>query len=111
MNYEDRTETEVQLPTTEEGLDSFVAEITELYNLPEGDDTYDAIATMVLHLPQTKAYSTLAYFGHAVLKSMANQVAFKKLKELKKKREDKEAALLATPTESQEESSVESIQG
>lgn len=80
----------VLLPTNESALDAFVAQVTREYELPEGMDTYDMIATMILHLPTTKAFQTKSYFGHGVLKSMANQVAFKKLEEFRKIREAKE---------------------
>jgi len=83
----DNQNQEVLLPTTEEGLDHFVASLVEDYELPNTDDTYDAIATMILHLPQTKAFMPRSYFGHGVLKSMANKVAFEKLKIFRDRRE------------------------
>lgn len=84
------SEEECLLPTTEEQLDVFVASLIKEYALPEGDDTYDAIATMILHLPHTKAYATRSYFGNGVLKSMANRAAYNRLRELAKRREAKE---------------------
>lgn len=105
-----QTDNEVLLPVTETLLDDFVKSLTEEFSLPDGDDTYDAIATMILHLPQTKAYMPRSYFGNGVLKSMANRAAYGKLKELKARRdakeeEEKKANLsLVPPTETNEQS-------
>lgn len=99
-------ELEVLLPTTVAALDEFVASITTEYGLPEGDDTYDAIATMILHLPHTKAYALRSYFGHGVLKSMANRAAYDKLTELRERREAKAAEEKAKLTLVQDETSV-----
>jgi hypothetical protein len=101
------TETEVLLPTTTEALDTFVASITQEYGLPEGDDTYDAIATMILHLPHTKAYAPRSHFGNGVLKSLANKAAYDKLTEFREKRLKKEAEEKAKLTLVQDETSVE----
>ena len=79
----------VLLPTTVEELDEFVKSLTEQYALPGGDDTYDAIATMIMHLPHTAAKAPRSHFGHGVLKSMANKAAFTRLQEFAKKREEK----------------------
>lgn len=101
--YEKPPEVECLLPTTAEALDEFVDVITKEYELPPGDDTYDAIATMILHLPQTRAFMPHSYFGHGVLKSMANKAAFDKLQGFAIKRkeaeEKKKAALSLVPTE------------
>lgn len=83
-------EVEVLLPTDLSALDAFVESITQEFKLPAGDDTYDAIATMILHLPQTRAYALRSYFGNGVLKSLANQAAYTRLQEFRKKREEKE---------------------
>jgi hypothetical protein len=80
-------ELEVLLPTTAKDLDSFVASLIEEFGLPEGDDTYDMVATQILHLPLTRARAPRSYFANGVLKSMANKAAFEKLQEFKQKRD------------------------
>ncbi len=84
------------LPTTPEGLDSFVADIIKEFGLPNNDDTYDNIATMIMHVPPSACRVPMRYFGESVLKSMANKVAFDKLAEFRDKRKAAaEAAKLA----------------
>ena len=83
-------EPEIRLPQTELELDEFVQSIIDEFKLPSGDDTYDAIATMIMHLPQTKAYVPRSYFGHGVYKAMANRAAYYRLMEIKKRRDAKE---------------------
>lgn len=80
------TDQEVKLPTTVDELDSFVASITRDFSLPEGDDTYDAIATMIMHLDHRIAHMKPSYFGNGVLKMMANKAAYTRLRELAEKR-------------------------
>ena len=82
----------VALPTDIPALDAFVASIIGEYALPPGDDTYDMIATMIMHLPQTKAFMPRSYFGYGVYKSMANKAAYTKLREFAQAREEKEMA-------------------
>jgi hypothetical protein len=77
----------VMLPQNVEALDQFVSEIIYEYKLPEGEDTYDAIATMIMHLNHTTAYATKKYFADGVRKSLANKAAYEKLCEFREKRE------------------------
>lgn len=81
-------EAEVMLPQTPEDLDTFVASIIEEFSLPPGDDTYDAMATVIMHLPSTRAYAPKSYFASCVRKSLANRAAYTRLRELAQKRED-----------------------
>ena len=98
-------EKEVLLPTSEAELDAFVASITEEYKLPAGEDTYDAIATMILHLKSHVAYVPRSYFGNGVLRSMANKAAYEKLRQFGMKRQEAEekqkAELSLVPKESE----------
>lgn len=100
-------EREVPLPITEEGLDRFVQDVTEKFGLPPGDDTYDAIATMIMHLDHRIAYVKPSYFGHGVLKSMANAAAYGKLRQLAQKRADKEQAEKAAQEQKPAQESAE----
>lgn len=83
------SEQEVLLPQSAKELDDFVAGIIKDYELPEGDDTYEAIATMILHLPGTRAHAPRAYFANSVRKQIANKYAYEKCGEFVKARESK----------------------
>ena len=83
MNSSVMPEDLVLLPTTVLGLEGFIQDIIDEFELPTGDDTADAICTMIMHLPHTQAYAPRKHFGHGVLKSLANRVAYDKLVELK----------------------------
>jgi hypothetical protein len=74
------------LPLTAEDLDAFVSSITKEYGLPEGDGTYEAIATAIVHMPANQAYAPRMHFGHIGLKQMATSVAFAKVNEFNEKR-------------------------
>lgn len=107
-------EPEVLLPTDVPALDAFVASIVDEFKLPEGDDTYDSIATMILHLPQTKAYMPRSYFGNGVLKALANRAAYTKLQEFAQKRkeaEEKEKAKLTLVPQESIPASEQPLQG
>lgn len=88
MKLFNRTEPLIELPTTAEGLDAFVAAITKQFGLPDTDDTYESIATLILHMPQSSCAAPLSFFGNSVKKSMANAVAYPKLQEFGQKRHD-----------------------
>ncbi len=75
------------LPQTESELDSFMDDIIRMFSLPDAEDTRDAIATMILHLNQGRAYASMRYFADGVRKSLANKAAFEKLKIYKENRE------------------------
>lgn len=87
-----------KLPRDPKELDTFVEEISAHYDLPRNDETYDAIATKMLHMP-TETYSAILkdpspaaffdYFGYGVLKMMANTAAWFKCEEFRQKRDEK----------------------
>ena len=83
-------EQKVRLPISEEELQEFIAGLIVQFGLPDHDDTYDAVCTMIMHLPHTMAEVQPSYFAHGVFKAMANRAAFEKLQALKKKREAEE---------------------
>lgn len=87
MEITDVLDSPVKLPTTVEALDEFMDSLITEFQLPNHDDTRDAIATMVLHLPHTQAFAKRSYFGHGVYKAMANQAAYKRLEAYREKRE------------------------
>lgn len=99
---EEKKEEAVMLPLTSQELDEFVAEISKTYDLPESDDTYESICTLIMHMPQHCCKAPLSFFGESVLKSMANKAAYVKLEEFRDKRKaqrDAAEAKLTTPDE------------
>lgn len=94
------------LPTTVEALDKFVAEITESYKLPSGDDTYELIATMIMHMSPNVCRAPRQFFADAVTKSLANRAAYEKLQEFRNKREE---AKRAAQQEAEKEASSEKV--
>lgn len=90
MSEQEGKEPECRLPTSVDELDIFVDLLIKDYALPPGDDTYDVVATMILHLPQTKAFMPRSYFGNGVYKSLANQAAFTRLGEIRQRRDAQE---------------------
>ena len=79
----------VALPTDVAGLDRLVQLLVKKFKLPNTDDTYDAIATKIMHLPGHQAFVPLSYLGHSVWKMMANAASYTKLEEFRIKREKK----------------------
>ena len=74
------------LPLTKEELEEIVSSITQEFGLPEGDGTYEAIATAIVHMPANQAYAPRMHFGHIGLKQMATSVAYAKVEEFNQKR-------------------------
>ena len=90
-----------RLPITVAELDAFVERLINDYKLPPGDDTYDAIATMIMHLPHVCAVKEDEYFVHGVWKSMANLAAYSRLQEFRAKRDAAQAAKNDQPIQDQ----------
>ena len=80
------------LPTSKELLDVFMDDVIRIYDLPDDEDTRDVICTMILHMNQNAAFAPKSYFGHAVLKSLANKAAWEKLEIYKHNRDAKARA-------------------
>lgn len=85
-------ELESPLPVTAEALDQFVADIVSSFDLPAGDDTYESIATLILHMPQSVASAPMSFFANSVNKSRANAVAYAKMQEFSQKRKQAQEA-------------------
>lgn len=81
----------VALPVTAEALDAFVLDIVNLFGLPNTDDTYESICTLIIHMPQSTCRAPKSFFGDSVLKSMTNAAAFAKLQEFSRKRRSEPA--------------------
>ena len=84
MNFP--VEDKVLLPQSIDELDEFVYSLGEQFNFPVNDDTYEAVAVKIMHLPNTQAFATREEFGHAALKYLANKAAYEKLQEFAAKR-------------------------
>lgn len=104
-------DTECLLPQTGEALDRFVADLIETFSLPPGDDTYDMVATAILHMDQSKAKAAPSYFANKIRKAIANRAAWVKIEEFRVKRETekKNAELKLVPPEA-DSAGVEPLQ-
>lgn len=61
--------------------------IVNLYNLPDNDSTRFALSSMIGHMNPTAAFKSKFYFALLAWKSMANQIAYAKMHELKEKQQ------------------------
>lgn len=73
----------VKLPIGMTAFDTFAEDILKRYNLPDKNDYRNAIATMILHMGPQKNFQSPRYFAKAILKSMANQIAYEKIQQFK----------------------------
>lgn len=78
------------LPLSVPELDAYVAELVKEFDLPNTDDTYENVATMLLHAPPSVCKAPMRFFGESVKKSIVNQAAYTKLEEFRAKRAQKE---------------------
>lgn len=93
------TEVLTPLPQSVAELDVFVAEITKEFGLPDSDDTYESIATLIMHMPPSSASAPKSFFGESVRKSIANLAAWTKLQEFARKRKESSLKQEATQNE------------
>lgn len=87
------------LPQTVEDLTKFVNSIAEEYALPDSDDTYEAVATLIMHMPPNNCFAPRSFFGDSIRKSIANRAAYTKLEEFARKRKEARLQQEATPEE------------
>lgn len=78
-----------KLPTGMLALETFIADVVELYQVPDFPGYHQAVATMIMHIKPDKCTATKRFFGVALYKAMANQVAYEKI-QLCKEQEKKE---------------------
>lgn len=86
MKLFNRREQMSELPQTVEELDSFVAQIVAKFKLPDNEDTYETIATLILHAPASVSSAPMSFFASSVKKSLANKAAYIKCQEFDQKR-------------------------
>lgn len=80
-----------KLPQGRTELLNFCKDIFDLYGFPLDRSYRHCIATMVLHLPPTKAKKSKHYFAVSVRKTIANQVAYAMVQEINKEAEKEDA--------------------
>lgn len=74
-----------KLPTGMTDLELFIDSILTTYQLPENDTFRGAVCTMILHLAPDSTWKPKRHFAKAILKSMANQVAYEQMQRYKEK--------------------------
>lgn len=72
------------LPYGMEQFDNFCTDLFYTYGLPDNPSYRHAIATQIMHLGPTTNRKPKRYFAKTTLKSMANQIAYLKIQEMKK---------------------------
>lgn len=72
-----------KLPVGGTEFDKFFDSIVETYDLPNLPSYKHAVATMIMHLGPLQHRVSKHYFYASIRKSMANQVAYDKIQEIK----------------------------
>lgn len=70
------------LPQTINDFDIFYQDLVDLFELPTGNQTKHALASMLMQLPQTTVKYPKRYFAKCLQKSIVNEAAFKVLKQI-----------------------------
>lgn len=81
------------LPVGASALKAFTDDILDSHNIPNNPSYHHAVATMIMHLGPTVHRKPKAYFARAVIKAMANQVAYARIQELKDEEKKSDEAL------------------
>lgn len=87
------------LPKGGAEFDAWADDVISLAEAPNNDSVKFALATMILHMPESAAYRSNHSFVLKLKKSMSNQVAAAKMHEYKDKQAAALAAAQAKPTE------------
>lgn len=72
-----------RLPQGMDALDKFILSILDTYDLPNKPSYFNAVATMVLHLPPTQHRASKRYFAKSIMKAIANEIAYGKIQDIK----------------------------
>jgi len=86
------TEELVQLPVGLSEFNAFCETIFTKYSLPDMPSYRNAVATMIMHLPQTEDKAALSFFAKSIRKAMANQVAYEVIQQIREDEKAKEKA-------------------
>lgn len=73
----------IRLPAGTPQLDAFIKSILKTYNLPDKPSYYQAVATMIMHLPPTQHRASKRFFAKSIMKAMANEIAYGKIQEIR----------------------------
>lgn len=79
------------LPITGEEFDQFATKILEAGGLPDNPSYRHAIAGAIMHLDPVTDRKEVSFFAKVIRKSVSNQVAYNKMKQLEKEDEEKQA--------------------
>jgi CRISPR/Cas system CMR-associated protein Cmr5 small subunit len=77
-----------KIPTGVEELEKFSKDIIDLYKFPDFPSYHHAIATMIMHLGPLQNTVTRHYVARGIQKSMANQVAYQVIQNIKQKEKE-----------------------
>jgi hypothetical protein len=72
-----------ELPKTEADFEAFYQDVIDLFKLPSGNQTRQAFATMIMHLPNDVASKSKAWFAVCLKKALANQAAYNVLDKIR----------------------------
>lgn len=81
-----------RLPIGMTEFNDWTSSIVNTFDLPDNDSTRFGLAVMITHLQPTEFTKSKRYFAISVKKSMANQIAFANMEELKAKQKAQIAA-------------------
>lgn len=74
------------LPAKDDEFDVWADDILDMCGLPlDNDSLKQALATQVMHLPATLFLKPKLYFVLSIKKAIANQVAYNKIDEIRKR--------------------------
>ena len=105
MSWFNRQPKNIPFPRTPEDFDKWAQSIVNKFDLPDTEDTRDALATSLMHLNQSISEYPLEYFRNIVVKSMANNAAYTRLRDYAANRE-KAKALQAIESAKQADAGV-----
>jgi hypothetical protein len=76
-----------KLPIGAAQFDTWAKSIFTTYNLEDKPGNRHALASLIMHLGPVTAYKPKKYFSHAIMKSLANEIAFETIQALRKDEE------------------------
>lgn len=82
-----------RLPMGATALEEFCRKIFDTYSVPDMPSYRQAIASMIMHLPQTVYHKAPWFFACSVRKAMANQVAYEMIDQLRQDEKKAQEAL------------------
>lgn len=80
------------LPQTIKDFDLFYRDLITLFDLPSGNQTKQAFASMLMHLPADKSKAPKKYFAKCLKKALVNQAAFQVLGQIREDEKQQQKA-------------------